>query len=98
MSPSISHEAIKPVIGRLVEVFCLERNTEFSIYGSWTPEDKTLSSQRRARKGYVFGEQAGTPQRPHLAIEVIWTAGGVNKLEICRALDVQEVFFGARAP
>ena len=49
MSPSISPEAVKSVIGRLVEVFCLERNTEFSIYGSWTPEEKALSSQRRAR-------------------------------------------------
>jgi Uma2 family endonuclease len=33
------------------------------------------------------------PQRPDLAIEVIWTSGGLDKREIYRALGVREVWF-----
>jgi Uma2 family endonuclease len=30
---------------------------------------------------------------PHLAIEVVWTTGGIDKLEIYRRLGVGEVWF-----
>ena len=81
MSPSRQHEALKSMIGRLVEVWCLERGVEFNVFGSWTLENK------RARRGvepdecYVFGD-APNPRRPDLAIEVIWTSGGLDKQEI----------------
>src|SRR3977135_2499418 len=38
MTPSRLHESIKSRIGRLVEVFCLENDIEFSPYGSWLLE------------------------------------------------------------
>src|SRR5262249_22104675 len=44
---------------------------------------------------YVFGEIANPP-RPDLAIEVIWTSGGLDKLEIYRKLGVREVWFWRR--
>ena len=44
---------------------------------------------------YVFGTVA-SPERPDLAIEVVWTSGGVNKLEIYRRLGVREVWFWRR--
>ncbi|MBX3472126.1 MAG: Uma2 family endonuclease [Planctomycetes bacterium] len=31
-------------------------------------------------------------ERPHLAIEVVWTSGGLDKLEVYRKLGVQEVW------
>ena len=34
MTPSRSHESLKSRIGRLVEVWCMERGVEFSPYGS----------------------------------------------------------------
>lgn len=40
----------------------------------------------------MFGD-VGDPQRPDLAIEVIWTSGGIDKREIYRALGVREVWF-----
>lgn len=32
MSPSQTHEAIKSMIGRLIETYCLERGIRFSTY------------------------------------------------------------------
>jgi hypothetical protein len=31
------------------------------------------------------------PQVPDIAIEVVWTSGGIDKLEVYRGLDVPEV-------
>lgn len=95
MSPSREHESIKSVIGRLVEVYCLERGVEFSTYGSWTLEDKSKESGVEPDECYVFGEVA-PPERPHLAIEVVWTSGGLNKLEVYRRLGVREVWYWRR--
>jgi Uma2 family endonuclease len=35
---------------------------------------------------------SGLPARPDLAIEVIWTSGGLDKLEVYRGLEVGEVW------
>lgn len=92
MSPSRSHEAIKSLIGRLVEVWCLEKGVEFSTYGSWTLEDQALDRAVEPDECYVFG-LAPEPSRPDLAIEVVWTSGGIGTLEAYRGLGVREVWF-----
>jgi Uma2 family endonuclease len=43
----------------------------------------------------VFGNVAA-PTRPDLAIEVIWTSGGIDKAEVYRKLDVPEVWIWRR--
>jgi Uma2 family endonuclease len=95
MSPSKDHEAIKSLIGCLLEVYCLETGVEFSTFGSWTLEDKAVSCGVEPDECYVFGD-ARAAQRPHLAIDVVWTSGGIGKLEIHRALGVREVWFWRR--
>jgi hypothetical protein len=40
----------------------------------------------------VFGE-VRNPKRPHLAIEVEWTSGRIDKLEVYRKLGVREVWY-----
>jgi Uma2 family endonuclease len=92
MSPSLNHESIKSFIGRLVEVYCLENDIEFSPYGSWTLKEKPKKRGAEPDECYVFGE-IKNPKRPDLAIEVVWTSGGVDKLEIYRKLGVGEVWF-----
>jgi Uma2 family endonuclease len=92
MSPSRDHESIKSRIGRLVEVWCLERGIEFSTYGSWTVGDKRVQRAAEPDECYVFG-RVEAPDRPVLAIEVVWTSGGIDKLEIYRKLGVREVWF-----
>jgi Uma2 family endonuclease len=92
MSPSGTHESIKSTIGRLVEVWCLERGIEFSTYGSWTLKKKRKKRGAEPDECYVFGRVA-TPKLPDLAIEVTWTSGGIDKLEIYSKLGVPEVWY-----
>jgi len=96
MSPSDNHEWIKSVIGSLVEVWCIERGVEFSTFGSWTVKKKRVKRGVEPDECYVFGERSRQAPRPHLAIEVIWTSGGLDKLEIYRKLEVAEVWIWRR--
>ena len=95
MTPSRPHESLKSTIGRLVEVWCLENDIEFSPYGLWTLEKKEEDCGIEPDECYVFG-RSPNPERPDLAIEVIWTSGSVDKLGIYRRLGVQEVWFWRR--
>jgi Uma2 family endonuclease len=95
ISPSRFHEAIKSRIGCLVEVWCLENAIDFSPYGSWTLEKKEAERALEPDECYVFGTVA-EPERPDLAIEVVWTAGGVQKLDIYVKLGIPEVWFWRR--
>ncbi len=95
MTPSLPHESIKSRIGCLVEVWCDVKGIEFSPYGSWTLENKREKRGLEPDECYVFGVVA-EPERPDLAIEVVWTRGGVKKLDIYSALGVPEVWFWRR--
>jgi Uma2 family endonuclease len=92
MSPSRSHESIKSRIGRLVEAWCLENEVEITPYGSWTLENKTLERGAEPDECYVLGSDED-PLRPDLAIEVVWTSGRLDKLEIYRKLEIREVWY-----
>lgn len=95
MSPSRTHESLKSIIGVLVEAYCEAKNIEFSPFGGWTLERKDLDRGLEPDECYVFGVRPDA-QVPDLAIEVIWTSGGINKLEIYRALGVKEVWIWRR--
>jgi Uma2 family endonuclease len=92
MSPSLPHESIKSTIGRLVETWCLERGIEFSTAGSWTIKDEREQAGAEPDECYVLGP-IGERKRPQLAIEVVWTHGGLNKLDVYRKLGVREVWY-----
>jgi Uma2 family endonuclease len=95
MSPSQDHEAIKSLIGRLIEVWCLEHDIEFSPFGAWTLERKDAERGVEPDECYVFSEGRGAT-RPDLAIEVIWTSGGIDKRQIYCKLGVPELWFWRR--
>jgi Uma2 family endonuclease len=91
MSPSKDHERIKSYIGCLVEAYALERGIDLSPYGSWTLKSAPKASGAEPDECYIVGsDQEGAT--PHLAIEVAWTTGGIEKLEIYRRLGVGEVW------
>lgn len=94
-SPSRPHESYKSLIGCLVEVWCLERDIEFTTLGSWTLQSRKKQAGVEPDECYVLGDRPGA-RRPDLAIEVVWTSGGVDKLEIYRRLRVREVWFWER--
>jgi Uma2 family endonuclease len=91
MSPSSDHESLKSRIGRLIEVFCVEKNIEFRPFGSWTLENKELGKGIEPDECYVLGTREN-PQLPDLAIEVMWKSGSINKLDVYKALGIAEVW------
>ena len=91
MSPSKTHEILKSMIGRLVEAWCTERGVDITPFGSWTLESKESERGAEPDECYVLGTP-GDEDRPDLAIEVIWTSGGLAKLEVYRKLRVAEVW------
>jgi Uma2 family endonuclease len=93
MSASRTHEQITSYIGRLVEVWCLERGIEFTPYGSWTLKSRRDKRGVEADECYVFGPEPKKKRRPDLAIEVVWTSGGIDKLDAYRKLGVREVWY-----
>ena len=91
MSPSRDHEVIKSRIGRLLEAWCTDRGIEFEAVGSWTIKTKAKRRGAEPDECYIFGTEKR--DRPHLAIEVEWTHGGIDKLAIYEKLGVEEVWF-----
>jgi Uma2 family endonuclease len=92
MRPSRDHERIKSYIGCLVETYALERAIDLSPYGSWTLKREVKKSGVEPDECYLVGaDQSG--DTPHLAIEVIWTSGGIGKRDIYARLGVCEVWF-----
>ncbi len=92
MSPSRWHDYVKSMLGCLVEAWCFETERDITPYGSWTLESKAAERGAEPDECYVVGD-VEDPERPDLAIEVIVTSGGLDKLEIYRKLGVREVWF-----
>ncbi|MCL4821127.1 MAG: Uma2 family endonuclease [Vicinamibacteria bacterium] len=90
MSPSRDHERIKSYLGRLLEAYALERGIDLSPYGAWTLKNAPKESGLEPDECYLVGDQSRDV--PDLAIEVVWTSGGLDKLEIYRRLGVGEVW------
>lgn len=91
MSPSRDHERITSYLGRLVETYAEEHDIELSAYRSWTLKNER-SASGEPDECYIVGEDQ-SKDRPDLVIEVVWTSGGLDKLEIYRRLRIEEVWF-----
>lgn len=89
MSPSRSHELDKENIARLLEAYLEERRIRFWGLGSTTFKSKDKQVGKEPDKSYCLGTNKDIPD---LAIEVIYTSGGVDTLEIYRRLGVGEVW------
>ena len=92
MSPSKDHERIKSYLGRLVETYAMHHGIDLSPYGGWTLQEEVKNAGLEPDECYILGENQDL-ERPHLAIEVVWTSGGLDKLEAYRRLGVREVWF-----
>jgi Uma2 family endonuclease len=92
LSPSKEHERAKSYIGCLVEAYALERGIDLSPYGAWTLTSAATQSGVEPDECYIVGSDQ-SKQLPDVAIEVVWTSGGLDKLEIYRRLGIGEVWF-----
>ena len=91
MSPSRDHERLKSYLGCLIEAWALERGIDLSPYGSWTLQNAPKKGGLEPDECYIIGADQSR-DRPDLAIEVVWTSGGLDKLEIYRRLAAPEVW------
>lgn len=91
MSPSVYHEGIKTVLARLIEAYADERGLDLNGYGSWTVKDEGVARGLEPDECYILGERKDEDV-PDLAIEVIWTSGGIGKLAVYRGLGIPEVW------
>lgn len=92
MTPSKGHERTKSYLGRLVEVYALERGILLSPYGGWTLKEAPKQAGAEPDECYLFGPDQDR-DRPDLVIEVIWTSGSIDKLSIYQRLAIAEVWF-----
>jgi Uma2 family endonuclease len=90
MTPSIEHEGQKTLLGRLLEAFAEENAIDLNGFGSWTIRSAPMERGLEPDECYVVGDRP--PEVPDLALEVIWTHGGIDKLEVYRGLGVPEVW------
>ncbi len=93
MAPSRSHESIKSFIGRLVEVWCAAHDVEFTTVGAWTLKRRKEDAGAEADESYVFGPDPDEERYPDLVIEVVWTHGRIDKLDVYRKLGIREVWY-----
>ena len=91
MSPSRSHERLKKRLARLVEAWAEESGIDLEGYGSWTLKRSREERGAEPDECYVVGGH--DTECPDFAIEVVWTSGGISKLEVYRRLGVREVWF-----
>ncbi len=92
MSPSHPHEGIKKCIARLLEAWALEFDVDLDGFGSWTIKQELRERGAEPDECYNRGPDYDET-RPDIAIEVIWTSGGLDNLEVYRGLGVPEVWF-----
>jgi Uma2 family endonuclease len=89
MTPSRDHEILKKTLARLLEAYAEELGIELEGYGSWTLKRQETKRGVEPDECYSIGRAGRVPD---LAIEVVWTSGGLDKLEIYRRLGVREVW------
>jgi Uma2 family endonuclease len=93
MSPSRKHEGYKTRIARLLELFALERDVPLLGYGSTTFKKAAEERGLEPDECYVLGRDLNDDEYPDIALEVVLSSGGLNKLAVYRGLGVQEVWF-----
>jgi Uma2 family endonuclease len=90
VSPSRRHENKKTILGCLVEAFAFEKGIRFDAMASTTLKNELLERGAEPDESYALDESR---QVPDLAIEVVLTSGGLDKLLLYAGLGVREVWF-----
>ena len=85
-----AQEIIKERIGALLEQYLFIAGFNFTPTGSMTLENETAGVKREADESYKL---APGRVRPDLALEVVFSSGGINKLEAYKRLKIKEVWF-----
>ena len=87
-------ETIKERIGSLLDLYLLQMGIDYRPTGSMTLESPSGLVKREADKSYKLGANR---EFPDLAVEVVVSSGGINKLEAYKRLQIAEVWFWENA-
>lgn len=90
LMPGEPHETVKKRIAALVELYLLMAGFDFTPTGSMTLESEGAAVKREADESYKL---APGRRLPDLAIEVVFSSGGINQLEAYKRLKIKEVWF-----
>ena len=90
MSPSRRHERNKSIIDSLLETYFQVRRIPYFPFGSMTMGKYEKKGGTEPDESYCIGTDK---EFPDLAIEVILTGGGVDKLVVYKKLGITEVWF-----
>ncbi|MBA2538842.1 MAG: Uma2 family endonuclease [Deltaproteobacteria bacterium] len=90
MTTSDHHERIRYVFGRLLERYMIALGIRYTAYGETTFKHRRRKAGLEADECYVLGD--ARTDRPDVALEVVWTSGGIAKLEVYEPLGVPEVW------
>jgi Uma2 family endonuclease len=91
MSPLPEHEDDKKTIARLIEMYAIERDVPLYGYGSTTFRRAAKERGLEPDECYCVGHRLNDV--PDVAIEVVLTSGGMEKLPVYEGLGVREVWF-----
>ena len=90
LMPGEPHETVKKRIAGLLELYLLMAGLDFTPTGSMTLESETGKVKREADESYKL---APGRRLPDLAIEIVFSSGGIDKLEAYKRLKIPEVWF-----
>ncbi|NJN39382.1 MAG: Uma2 family endonuclease, partial [Acaryochloridaceae cyanobacterium CSU_3_4] len=90
MPVSDEHEEIKSTLGCLLEAYLRAKGMRYYVRGGSSLGSKDDSARRQPDESYNIGTKK---DRADIAIEVVFTSGGIDKLECYRRFGIPEVWF-----
>jgi len=89
MTASRDHEWVKTCLARLLEIYALERDLPLNGYGGTTFRKRAKERGLEPDECYSLGPMGDVPD---IALEVVFSRGAIDKLEVYRGLEVPEVW------
>jgi Uma2 family endonuclease len=77
-------------LSQLLEAYLRLKNIRFYARGSTTLGSQDLGGRKEPDESYCLHEKKSIPD---LAIEIVFTSGGIDSLEVYRRVGVPEVWF-----
>jgi Uma2 family endonuclease len=90
MPISNEHEELKSTLGCLLEVYLRAKGIRYYVRGGPSLGQKEDAARRQPDESYNIGTKK---DRADIAIEVVLTSGGIDKLECYKRFGIPEVWF-----
>ncbi|MEL6439720.1 MAG: Uma2 family endonuclease [Cyanobacteria bacterium J06621_8] len=92
MCPGIKHENINRGIDTLIIAYCDFKEIDYILTGSATARNQKKEKGKEPDLGYIFSDLKKDRKIPDLAVEVNFSSGTEEDLNIYRGLGVKEVW------